>query len=132
MKHSVQSEVLAGSFDRRYNTMRIVVAAVSSNRAMSGVSRHAANLVNGLLTRSEVSALHLLVAPWEHKYVCESISRADSGSMSTQCNCGPAPCTEICGTTAPFPRLQNNYGQTSCILPIRRSFMLPRFHALWS
>ncbi len=58
--------------------MRIVVAAVSSNRAMSGVSRHAANLVNGLLTRSEVSALHLLVAPWEYKYVCESISRADS------------------------------------------------------
>ncbi len=58
--------------------MRIVVAAVSSNRSMSGVSRHAANLVNGLLTRGEVSALHLLVAPWEHKYVCESIARADS------------------------------------------------------
>ena len=59
-------------------TMRIVVAAVSSNRSMSGVSRHAANLVNGLLTRGEVSALHLLVAPWEHKYVCESITRTDS------------------------------------------------------
>jgi glycosyltransferase involved in cell wall biosynthesis len=58
--------------------MRIVVAAVSSNRSMSGVSRHAANLVNGLLTRGEVSALHLLVAPWESKYVCESITRADS------------------------------------------------------
>jgi glycosyltransferase involved in cell wall biosynthesis len=58
--------------------MRIVVAAVSSNRSMSGVSRHAANLVNGLLTRGEVSALHLLVAPWEHKYVCESITRTDS------------------------------------------------------
>jgi glycosyltransferase involved in cell wall biosynthesis len=58
--------------------MRIVVAAVSSNRSMSGVSRHAANLVNGLLMRGEVSALHLLVAPWEHKYVCDSIARADS------------------------------------------------------
>jgi glycosyltransferase involved in cell wall biosynthesis len=67
-----------GSLHRGYNTMRIVVAAVSSNRAMSGVSRHAANLVNGLLTRSEVSSLHLLVAPWEFKYVCESISRVDS------------------------------------------------------
>jgi glycosyltransferase involved in cell wall biosynthesis len=58
--------------------MRIVVAAVSSNRSMSGVSRHAANLVNGLLTRGEVTALHLLVAPWEYKYVCESITRTDS------------------------------------------------------
>lgn len=58
--------------------MRIVVAAVSSNRSMSGVSRHAANLVNGLLTRGEVSALHLLVAPWEHKFVCESIGKTDS------------------------------------------------------
>ncbi len=56
--------------------MRIVVSAVSSNRSMSGVSRHAANLVRGLLTRTEVSALHLLVAPWEHEYVCESISRS--------------------------------------------------------
>ncbi|MGA7245099.1 MAG: glycosyltransferase family 1 protein [Terracidiphilus sp.] len=59
------------------NAMRIVVAAVSSNHSMSGVSRHAANLVRGLLTKTEVSALHLLVAPWEHEYVCESISRLD-------------------------------------------------------
>lgn len=58
--------------------MRIVVAAVSSNRAMSGVSRHAVNLVNGLLTRPEVSAVHLLVAPWEHNYVRDSISRSDT------------------------------------------------------
>jgi glycosyltransferase involved in cell wall biosynthesis len=60
------------------NKMRIVVAALSSNHSMSGVSRHAANLVNGLLTRGEVSALHLLVAPWEQKYVSDSIARADS------------------------------------------------------
>ena len=34
--------------------MRIVIAAVSSNTFMSGVSRHAANIVRCLLTRSEV------------------------------------------------------------------------------
>jgi glycosyltransferase involved in cell wall biosynthesis len=45
---------------------------------MSGVSRHAANLVKGLLTRSEVSAVHLLVAPWEYKFVCDAIARADA------------------------------------------------------
>ena len=57
--------------------MRIVVAAVSSNLCMSGVSRHAANLVRSLLTRSEVSVLHVLVAEWEHKYVTEAIGRPD-------------------------------------------------------
>lgn len=58
--------------------MRLVIAAVSSNRSMSGVSRHAANLVSGLLTHSEVSAIHLLGAPWEHEYVRDSINKADS------------------------------------------------------
>jgi glycosyltransferase involved in cell wall biosynthesis len=57
--------------------MRIVVASVSSNRCMSGVSRHAANLVRCLLTRSEVSAVHVLVSPWEHQYVGEAIGRSD-------------------------------------------------------
>lgn len=57
--------------------MRIVVAAVSSNLCMSGVSRHAANLARCLLTRSEISALHILVAEWEHKYVIEAIHRTD-------------------------------------------------------
>ncbi len=76
--------------------MRSVVAAVPSNRSMSGVSRHAANLVNGLLTRGEVSALHLLVAPWEHKYVSDSIARSDSGFMSMLFRCVQVRCIEIC------------------------------------
>ena len=58
--------------------MKIVVAAVSSNTSMSGVSRHAANIVRCLLTRSEVSAIHFLVAPWEYKHICEAVSRKDS------------------------------------------------------
>jgi glycosyltransferase involved in cell wall biosynthesis len=31
-----------------------------------------------MLTRQEVSAIHVLVAPWEHKHVCEAVARADS------------------------------------------------------
>ncbi len=58
--------------------MKIVIAAVSSNTSMSGVSRHAANIVRCLLTRSEVSAIHVLVAPWEHKHVSDAVSRADT------------------------------------------------------
>jgi glycosyltransferase involved in cell wall biosynthesis len=58
--------------------MRVVVAAVSSNRCMSGVSRHAANLVRCLLTRPEITSLHVLVGEWEQKYVNEAIGRQDS------------------------------------------------------
>jgi glycosyltransferase involved in cell wall biosynthesis len=58
--------------------MRIVVAAVSSNTSLSGVSRHAANIVRCLLTRPEISAIHLLVAPWERKYVCDAVSSTDA------------------------------------------------------
>lgn len=57
--------------------MRIVVAAVSSNLSMSGVSRHAANLVRCLLIRPEISAVDVLVAAWEYKYVSEAVNRTD-------------------------------------------------------
>jgi glycosyltransferase involved in cell wall biosynthesis len=58
--------------------MRVVIAAVSSNRSMSGVSRHAANLVKCLLVRPEISTVHVLVGKWEHKFVCEAIARQDA------------------------------------------------------
>jgi len=58
--------------------MRIVVAAVSSNRCMSGVSRHAANLVKCLLSRPEITSLHVLVGDWEQKYIREAIGKQDS------------------------------------------------------
>jgi glycosyltransferase involved in cell wall biosynthesis len=58
--------------------VRVVIAAVSSNRFMSGVSRHAANLVKCLLTRREITAIHLLVGGWEQKYVAEAIGRHDT------------------------------------------------------
>ncbi|HLY42832.1 MAG TPA: glycosyltransferase family 1 protein [Terracidiphilus sp.] len=57
--------------------MIVVVAAVSANRSMSGVSRHASNLVRCLIARPEVKALHVLVAPWEHNYVGHAIARVD-------------------------------------------------------
>jgi len=57
--------------------MNVVIAAVSSNRSLSGVSRHAANLARCLLMRPEISALHVLVAPWEQGYIKDAISRSD-------------------------------------------------------
>ncbi|WP_109486318.1 glycosyltransferase family 4 protein [Occallatibacter savannae] len=57
--------------------MKVVVAAVSSNRSLSGVSRHAANLAKCLLIRPEISALHVLVARWEEGCVKDAICRND-------------------------------------------------------
>ena len=57
--------------------MNVVIAAVSSNRSLSGVSRHAANLARCLLMRPEISALHVLVGPWEQGYIKDAISRSD-------------------------------------------------------
>lgn len=58
--------------------MRIVIAAVSSSSQLSGVSRHAANVARCLLTRSDVSAVHLIVAPWQRKFFREAVSSNDS------------------------------------------------------
>lgn len=47
--------------------MKILVAAVSFSTNISGVERHALNLVRCLLLQPEISALHLVVAPWQHQ-----------------------------------------------------------------
>jgi len=47
--------------------MKILVAAVSFSSNISGVERHALNLVRCLLLQSDISALHVVVAPWQHQ-----------------------------------------------------------------
>jgi len=43
----------------------VLVAAVGASSQLSGVARHAVNLVRCLLSRVEVSAVHFVVAPWQ-------------------------------------------------------------------
>lgn len=57
--------------------MKIVIAAVSSATGLSGVARHAANVARCLLTRPEISAVHVVGAPWQHQLFCDAVSRAD-------------------------------------------------------
>jgi glycosyltransferase involved in cell wall biosynthesis len=45
--------------------MRILVAAASFATSISGLQRHAFNMARCLLLRPEVSALHIVVAPWQ-------------------------------------------------------------------
>lgn len=45
--------------------MRIVIVVVSSAEHLSGVPRHAANMARSLLTRPEITAIHLIAAQWQ-------------------------------------------------------------------
>lgn len=58
--------------------MKIVVAAVSSTTQLSGVTRHAANLVRCLLTRADVLAVHLVVAQWQYASFCSALPQRDA------------------------------------------------------
>ncbi len=57
--------------------MRLVLAAVSSNRQLSGVTRHAANLARCLLLHSRIEAIHLIAAPWEVPLLRDAIAVED-------------------------------------------------------
>ena len=57
--------------------MKVVIAALSAPEHLNGVSRHAANLVRGLLTRLEVSELHMLVGAWQQSTYRDAIARHD-------------------------------------------------------
>jgi glycosyltransferase involved in cell wall biosynthesis len=45
--------------------MRVLVTAVAQPTGISGVQRHAFNLVHCLLQRPEIGAVHLALAPWQ-------------------------------------------------------------------
>ncbi len=47
--------------------MKIVIALTSASNQISGVQRHAINLARCLLTRDEITAVHLIVASWQQE-----------------------------------------------------------------
>jgi glycosyltransferase involved in cell wall biosynthesis len=47
--------------------MKVLVTAISFSSKISGIQRHAFNLVRCLLTHPEFSAVHLVIAPWQQK-----------------------------------------------------------------
>jgi len=57
--------------------MKILIAAVSFSSNISGVERHALNLMRCLLLQPEVSALHLVVAPWQSQMLQSIQSHLD-------------------------------------------------------
>jgi glycosyltransferase involved in cell wall biosynthesis len=49
--------------------MKILIAAASFASNMSGLQRHALNVVRCLLPEPEISALHVVIAPWQRHFI---------------------------------------------------------------
>lgn len=73
--------------------MKILVIAISFSPKISGIQRHAFNLVRCLLAHKEVSAVHLVIAPWQRDMTKDAglghdkrlqihIAQLDPGSIS--------------------------------------------------
>jgi glycosyltransferase involved in cell wall biosynthesis len=58
--------------------VKILIAAASFASNMSGLQRHALNLVRCLLPESDISALHLVIAPWQVNFVQAAALRQDA------------------------------------------------------
>jgi glycosyltransferase involved in cell wall biosynthesis len=58
--------------------MKILVAAASFSSRISGLQRHAFNVVRCLLKLPEISAVHLVVAPWQRALVEDAGFNSDS------------------------------------------------------
>jgi glycosyltransferase involved in cell wall biosynthesis len=52
--------------------MKIAIALASHSSGTSGVQRHALNLARCFLTRGEVAAVHLIIAPWQAELIQRS------------------------------------------------------------
>jgi glycosyltransferase involved in cell wall biosynthesis len=58
--------------------MKVVIAALTAPTNLNGVSRHAANLVRGLLAQPSTPEIHFLAGEWQQRMFGAAIARADS------------------------------------------------------
>jgi glycosyltransferase involved in cell wall biosynthesis len=58
--------------------MKVVIAALTAPTNLNGVSRHAANLVRGLLAQPDAPEIHFLAGEWQQRMFGAAIARADS------------------------------------------------------
>jgi glycosyltransferase involved in cell wall biosynthesis len=58
--------------------MKIVIAGLSAPSQLNGVSRHAANLVRGLLLQPAMREIHLLAGAWQTDMFAQAIGSSDS------------------------------------------------------
>jgi glycosyltransferase involved in cell wall biosynthesis len=58
--------------------VKILIAAASFASNMSGLQRHALNVVRCLLPEQEISALHVVIAPWQRNFIQTADFRQDA------------------------------------------------------
>jgi glycosyltransferase involved in cell wall biosynthesis len=58
--------------------VKVAIALTSSSGQLSGVQRHAINLARCLLTREQITAVHLIAAPWQQDFVYDTAPRDDA------------------------------------------------------
>jgi glycosyltransferase involved in cell wall biosynthesis len=58
--------------------VKIAIALTSSSGQLSGVQRHAINLARCLLTLEQITAVHLIAAPWQMEFVHDAALRDDA------------------------------------------------------
>jgi glycosyltransferase involved in cell wall biosynthesis len=58
--------------------MRVLIALASAAHQISGVQRHAINVARCLLTRSEITAIDLIGAPWQQKFLRDFMLGSDA------------------------------------------------------
>jgi glycosyltransferase involved in cell wall biosynthesis len=58
--------------------VKVVIALTSSSGQLSGVQRHAISLARCLLMREQITAVHLVAAPWQQDFVRDAAPRTDA------------------------------------------------------
>jgi glycosyltransferase involved in cell wall biosynthesis len=58
--------------------VKVVIALTSSSGQLSGVQRHAISLARCMLTREQITAVHLIAAPWQQDFVRDAAPRTDA------------------------------------------------------
>ena len=68
--------------------MKILIAAASFASNISGLQRHALNVARCLLPESEISAVHLVIAPWQRKFVHGAVLCRGYAAPGSHCRNG--------------------------------------------
>jgi glycosyltransferase involved in cell wall biosynthesis len=62
--------------------MKVLITAAQFSSSISGLQRHALNMVRSLLTQSSISAVHFALAPWQHELM-QAVSLSSIDRVTT-------------------------------------------------
>lgn len=111
--------------------MRVLLAAASFASTISGIQRHALNMVRCLLLRQEVTAVHLVVAPWQCAMVESAELPADRRLKMQVADIDRGSLSRNLWYYRELPRLAEALGRRCCSFLVSDAFgcaILPLLH----